>query len=39
MTATNKVVKRSLRAERWNSTDPVLWQREKGGPYHLLSAG
>ena len=31
-TATNKVLKRSLRAERWNCAEPVLWQPEKGGP-------
>ena len=36
-TATNKVLKRSLRAERWNCTDPVLWQSDKGGPYTLLT--
>ncbi len=35
-TATNKVLKRSLRAERWNCAEPVLWQEEKGGPYRLL---
>ena len=35
-TATNKVLKRSLRAERWNCAEPVLWQLEKGGPYQLL---
>jgi fatty-acyl-CoA synthase len=32
-TATNKVLKRSLRAERWNCAEPVLWQPERGGPY------
>ena len=36
-TATNKVLKRSLRAERWNCDDPVLWQAEKGGAYRLLT--
>ena len=36
-TATNKVLKRSLRAERWNCADPVLWQADKGGPYTLLT--
>ena len=36
-TATNKVLKRSLRAERWNCADPVLWQPDKGGPYRLLA--
>ncbi len=35
-TATNKVLKRSLRAERWNCAEPVLWQAEKGGSYQLL---
>jgi fatty-acyl-CoA synthase len=38
ITATNKVLKRALRAERWNSTEPVLWRPEKAGPYRLLSA-
>ena len=37
-TATNKVLKRSLRAERWNCAEPVLWQPDKGGPYTLLTA-
>jgi acyl-CoA synthetase (AMP-forming)/AMP-acid ligase II len=36
LTATNKVVKRALRAERWNCTDAVLWQRDRGGPYEVL---
>jgi fatty-acyl-CoA synthase len=36
-TATNKVLKRSLRAERWNCEEPVLWQSEKGGAYQPLS--
>jgi fatty-acyl-CoA synthase len=36
-TATNKVLKRSLRAERWNCTDSVLWQSEKGGAYRALT--
>ncbi len=35
-TATNKVLKRSLRAERWNCAEPVLWQPDKGGTYQLL---
>ncbi len=38
ITATNKVLKRALRAERWNCAEPVLWQSEKGGPYTALSA-
>jgi fatty-acyl-CoA synthase len=37
ITATNKVLKRGLRAERWNCTDPVLWKPTKGAPYELLS--
>ena len=35
-TATNKVLKRSLRAERWNCAEPILWRPERGGPYRLL---
>jgi fatty-acyl-CoA synthase len=38
ITATNKVLKRALRAERWNCAEPVLWQPEKGGGYAVLSA-
>jgi fatty-acyl-CoA synthase len=38
ITATNKVLKRSLRAERWNSEDPLWWQPLKGGPYEVLTA-
>ena len=37
-TATNKVVKRALRAERWNCSEPVLWRRNKDDPYEVLSA-
>ncbi|HVT42012.1 MAG TPA: AMP-binding protein [Acidimicrobiales bacterium] len=33
ITATNKVLKRALRTERWNTTDLVLWRRDKAGPY------
>jgi fatty-acyl-CoA synthase len=36
ITATNKVIKRALRAERWNCAEPVWWQKDKGGPYALL---
>jgi fatty-acyl-CoA synthase len=39
LTATNKVVKRALRAERWNCAEPVLWQPRKGAAYELLRAG
>ena len=38
ITATNKVLKRGLRAERWNCAQPVLWQPEKGGPYRLMTS-
>jgi len=37
ITATNKVLKRGLRAERWNCVDPVLWQPTKGSPYVPMS--
>ena len=37
LTATNKVLKRVLRAERWNTTDPVWWRPEHDGPYCPLS--
>jgi len=36
VTATNKVLKRGLRSERWNCADAVLWQPDKGSPYTLL---
>ncbi len=36
ITATNKVLKRGLRAERWNCSDPVLWRRDKAARYELL---
>ncbi len=36
ITATNKVLKASLRSERWNCKEPVLWQPTKGGPLVLL---
>jgi fatty-acyl-CoA synthase len=37
ITLTNKVLKRGLRAERWNCAEPVLWQPEKGGHFRLLT--
>jgi fatty-acyl-CoA synthase len=37
ITATNKVLKRSLRAERWNTADTVLWKPDKSGAYRHLS--
>ena len=36
MTATNKVLKRVLRAERWTCADPVLWRPSRGEPYRRL---
>jgi fatty-acyl-CoA synthase len=37
VTATNKVLKRGMRAERWTCADPVLWTPAKGKPYRRLS--
>jgi fatty-acyl-CoA synthase len=38
VTATAKVMVRALRAERWNSTDPVWWRPPRGGSgYRRLS--
>ena len=37
VTATNKVLKRVLRAERWQVDDPVWWRPEPGAPYRELS--
>lgn len=39
LTATTKVVKRRLRAERWRTADPVWWRPEKPGPYRPLTPG
>ena len=36
LTATNKVVKRALRAERWNCSDAVLWQHNRGRPLRAV---
>ena len=33
MTETNKVVKRLLQAERWESDDPTWWRPAEDGPY------
>jgi fatty-acyl-CoA synthase len=38
ITATNKVLKRELRAERWNCAEPVLWQPTRGSAYEPLGA-
>ncbi len=36
VTATTKVLKRVLRAERWRCPDPVWWRTEKGATFRLL---
>lgn len=38
MTATSKVLKRTLRAERWECADPVWWRPERGQPLRRLTA-
>ncbi|MGH8982796.1 MAG: long-chain-fatty-acid--CoA ligase [Acidimicrobiia bacterium] len=38
VTETSKVLKRPLRRERWECTDPVWWQPEKGEPYRRFDA-
>jgi fatty-acyl-CoA synthase len=38
VTATNKVLKRALRAERWHGDDPLWWRPEAGAPYRRVSA-
>jgi len=37
VTATNKVLKRVLRAERWRTNDPVWWRPAAADPYELLT--
>jgi fatty-acyl-CoA synthase len=37
VTQTKKVLKRQLRQERWDTSDPVWWQRERGAPYGLMT--
>jgi fatty-acyl-CoA synthase len=37
LTATNKVIKRQLRAERWNCAEPVLWRPAQGSAYEPLT--
>ena len=36
-TATSKVIKKGLRAERWKTTDPVWWRRGSSSTYTLLT--
>ena len=37
MTPTAKVLKRVLRRERWETSDPVWWQTARGAPYRRLT--
>jgi fatty-acyl-CoA synthase len=37
-TATAKIVKRELRADRWECRDPVWWRRERGNVLHPMTA-
>jgi fatty-acyl-CoA synthase len=37
LTATNKVDRKPLRAERWATDDPVWWQPERRAPYRPLT--
>jgi fatty-acyl-CoA synthase len=36
-TATAKIVKRELRAERWECRDPVWWRSDRGAPLHRMT--
>ena len=36
--ATNKVDKRPLRTERWNTDDPIFWREARSGPYRRFTA-
>ena len=36
MTETNKVVKRTLQSQRWETSDPVWWRPSRRGAYGLL---
>ena len=38
VTATSKVLKRALRAERWNCDEPVWWRPGRDAPLRLLTA-
>ena len=37
LTATGKVDRKPLRAERWATADPVWWRRSAGEPYRCLT--
>jgi len=36
-TATSKILKRELRAERWNTPDPLWWRPDPDAAYRLLT--
>jgi len=37
VTETNKILKRTLRSQRWECNDPVWWRPEKSGPFQRLT--
>ena len=37
VTETNKILKRTLRSQRWECDDPVWWRPEKSGPFQRLT--
>jgi fatty-acyl-CoA synthase len=39
VTATAKILKRRLRAERWECADPVWWRPERSAPLQRLTRG
>lgn len=39
VTASNKVNKQPLRADRWTTTDPIFWRERRTGVYRALTAG
>lgn len=39
MTQSNKVIKRQLRADRWECSDPVWWRPERGMPLGRMDPG
>jgi fatty-acyl-CoA synthase len=39
VTETNKILKRTLRSQRWECEDPVWWRPEKRGPFRRLTPG
>ncbi len=37
VTATSKILKRQLRAERWECSDPIWWRPDRAGPLRRLT--